>query len=457
MSSAHALIVDDSKTAQLRLKRMLSAYDLHVDVVLSAEEALAYLSYRAPAVIFLDQSMKGMDGIQALRTIKANPATATIPVIMYTSEQGAVFTGQARALGALDILYKSSLKPSSLEEVLSTLKIPPRKAQQVERQGERRGTPPPGKSPVSGVEQNSTLEETRAQVARLFEIHLSDVGRQIDTSTKFLARRINAAQEQNRNTPPPEIVVGDLPLSVLNEEVSAERRRMSLVANSLLCVLLAGLVTLGVFLWQLRYVLDDVAKDYQTAAALSEMNANQIQQLSTELYAGQAALPTQNKGNRSLFTAITWAANTDLGFDHGEEPLNEDLLNKFSHLLYLLDEAKYRGIVELRLGFGDTCLASNSAGELELAAADLPVNDCVFRKSLNEDLSETNYMSLPYRRFEQLSASLQQSDFDVMVSSVGLALPRVQYPPITNVDTAGQWNQIALQNNYVSVALHAVE
>lgn len=121
-----ALIVDDSKTAQVRLRKMLSRYDLAVDIVSSAEEALGYLSYRMPAVVFMDHHMEGMDGFEALKIIKANPNTATIPVIMYTSQKGDVYVGQARALGALDILSKEIIKPSSLERVLACLHIVPK-------------------------------------------------------------------------------------------------------------------------------------------------------------------------------------------------------------------------------------------------------------------------------------------------------------------------------------------
>ena len=123
MSSHRALVVDDSRTAQHRLKRMLKRYDITVETAISAEEALGYLSHTMPAVIFMDHHMKGMDGLEALKIIKANPTTAMIPVIMYTSQSGDVYVGRAHALGALDILSKEVIKPSSLEAVLGKLRI----------------------------------------------------------------------------------------------------------------------------------------------------------------------------------------------------------------------------------------------------------------------------------------------------------------------------------------------
>src|SRR3954452_8353289 len=117
MNRKQALIVDDSKTAQYLLKRMLQLYDLRIDIAASAEEALAYLSYTHPAVIFLDQQMTGMTGFEALKTIKANPHTALIPVIMYSSQNDDLFVSQAIALGAQGFLSKSAMHPANLQQV----------------------------------------------------------------------------------------------------------------------------------------------------------------------------------------------------------------------------------------------------------------------------------------------------------------------------------------------------
>ena len=123
MANHRALIVDDSKTAQHRLKRMLKKYDLEIDLVTSAEEALGYLTHTMPSVIFMDHHMQGMDGLEALKIIKANPSTAVIPVIMYTSQSGDVYVGRAHALGALDILSKEVIKAANIDAVLAKLKI----------------------------------------------------------------------------------------------------------------------------------------------------------------------------------------------------------------------------------------------------------------------------------------------------------------------------------------------
>ena len=117
-----ALIVDDSRTAREVLRRMLEAHELRVETAESAEAALEYLGSHRPDVIFMDHMMPGMDGFQAVKAIKENPATATIPVMMYTSQSGDLYVGQARALGAVGVLPKQ-IKPVEVTEVLRSLRL----------------------------------------------------------------------------------------------------------------------------------------------------------------------------------------------------------------------------------------------------------------------------------------------------------------------------------------------
>ena len=114
----HALIVDDSKTARYALRLLLDKQHFTTDMVESAEQALDYLNTHAPDLIFMDHMMPGMDGFQAVKAIKSNRSTAGIPIVMYTSTQGGVYFGQARALGAADVISK----PASAEDLAAVLK-----------------------------------------------------------------------------------------------------------------------------------------------------------------------------------------------------------------------------------------------------------------------------------------------------------------------------------------------
>ena len=117
----HALIVDDSKTASYALRQMLERLHFQVDSTDSAEAALDYLKECKPQLIFMDHMMPGMDGFDAVKVIKADPVTAKIPIVMYTAKEGDVYVGQARAVGAADILTKPA-NDDQLQQVLQRLK-----------------------------------------------------------------------------------------------------------------------------------------------------------------------------------------------------------------------------------------------------------------------------------------------------------------------------------------------
>src|SRR6201994_4711100 len=124
MSRKRVLVVDDSKSARVILSRMLEKYDIEVDMEESAEQAIEYLKGNRPDAIFMDHLMPGMDGLQAVKAIKSNPQTAMIPIMMYTSQEGELYVGQARALGAMGVLPKQ-VRPVDVSKVLYELHLLP--------------------------------------------------------------------------------------------------------------------------------------------------------------------------------------------------------------------------------------------------------------------------------------------------------------------------------------------
>ena len=119
-----ALIVDDSRSARVILSRMLEQHGMVVDTAESAEQALEYLQQGRPDVIFMDHLMPGMDGSQAVQAIKSDVQTATIPLMMYTSQEGELYVSQARALGAIGVLPKT-VRPVDVSRVLYQLHLLP--------------------------------------------------------------------------------------------------------------------------------------------------------------------------------------------------------------------------------------------------------------------------------------------------------------------------------------------
>ena len=122
MSSKRALVVDDSKSARAFLSRILERHEIVVDAAESAEAAIEYLTRNKPDVIFMDHMMPGMDGFQAVQSIKNNPRTSAIPILMYTSQEGDLYLGQARALGAEGVLPKQ-IKQADVTKMLFQLRL----------------------------------------------------------------------------------------------------------------------------------------------------------------------------------------------------------------------------------------------------------------------------------------------------------------------------------------------
>ena len=83
---ALVLVVDDEPDIQYLVKLNLELDGHEVMVASTGSEALTAVKERVPDVIVLDVMMPEMDGFEALKKLKENPATAGIPVIMLTAK-----------------------------------------------------------------------------------------------------------------------------------------------------------------------------------------------------------------------------------------------------------------------------------------------------------------------------------------------------------------------------------
>lgn len=102
---ATVLAVDDSVVMQELIKRVL-ATDYRVLVSDSAVEALAVLGREQVALLLLDVSMPGIDGLEFCRTVRKLPQFATLPIIMLTARDRAFDKVQGRLAGASEYLTK---------------------------------------------------------------------------------------------------------------------------------------------------------------------------------------------------------------------------------------------------------------------------------------------------------------------------------------------------------------
>jgi len=106
------LVVDDEESICQSLRGILSDEGYEVRTVGSSEDALKAIEEDVPDLVLLDIWLPGMDGLEALKIIKAE--TPQVPVIMM-SGHGTIETAvKATKLGAFDFIEK----PISLEKVV---------------------------------------------------------------------------------------------------------------------------------------------------------------------------------------------------------------------------------------------------------------------------------------------------------------------------------------------------
>ena len=100
------LIIDDSKTIVMALKKFLRSAGYETLEALDAESGLALMQEQKPELVFLDIVLPGMNGFAALRTIRRDPQLRDIPVIMMSGNEQAMEQFFGTRIGADDFMKK---------------------------------------------------------------------------------------------------------------------------------------------------------------------------------------------------------------------------------------------------------------------------------------------------------------------------------------------------------------
>ena len=128
MSDGRILLVEDSENdIELTLAALAKHVTSEVDVAHDGAEALDYLYRRGafagrtsgtPVLMMLDLKMPKVDGLEVLRTIKADPALKRIPVVVLTSsrEQSDLAESYERGVNAYVV------KPVEFEKFINAVK-----------------------------------------------------------------------------------------------------------------------------------------------------------------------------------------------------------------------------------------------------------------------------------------------------------------------------------------------
>jgi two-component system, cell cycle response regulator DivK len=114
---AKILLVEDNEMNRDMLSRRLARRGYEVVVAVDGAEGVKLARGEAPALILMDMSLPVLDGWEATRQIKADPATSGIPIIALTAH--AMTEDRERAIAAGCDDYDS--KPVELPRLLGKI------------------------------------------------------------------------------------------------------------------------------------------------------------------------------------------------------------------------------------------------------------------------------------------------------------------------------------------------
>ncbi len=106
-----ALVIDDSRTMRVIIGKMLLEMGLDVLAAGDGREALAQLQQHPDVeLVLVDWNMPQMDGLEFIRTVRADRAHDRLRILMVTTETESAQVTRALAAGADEYLMKPFTK-----------------------------------------------------------------------------------------------------------------------------------------------------------------------------------------------------------------------------------------------------------------------------------------------------------------------------------------------------------
>ena len=498
MTARRALVVDDSRSARAFLTRILERYELAVDGAESAEQAIEYLTRQRPDVIFMDHLMPGMDGFQAVQAIKENPLTATIPILMYTSQEGELYLSQARALGALGVLPKQT-KHTDVAKVLDQLRL----------LGEQRlDSEIIGAPPEFAGEHAAALEDTadiaapsmlqtgaQASGAEPHDAGSRDAGSRDSFSPDAFPRDVGPREprdtgiERRRVPRPPDLpalspelraIVESMVLHHIRnlqrfvaDHVDTQAERVVADVRLLLkdqpppipppvnyygppesgssggiWIGLAGVIIACFAGWQWQQQRLDAAS---LAAQLSQAQ-QQLEAAHVPSPASNAPMAAPPNAAAAAADSAPVANSTIEPVPYGEMPLAGSRLDRIQVLLARLNTQGFQGDVDIRSIPGRFCMISGAGQTPALAPDILPFARCDQLGNPREDNGSVSLrQSVAFANMIAIARHNGNGKLNIQIEAGTADETLTPYPPISDGLTAGEWNRAGLANNRVEV------
>ncbi|MBI3229555.1 MAG: response regulator, partial [Burkholderiales bacterium] len=160
LAGCSVLLAEDAPLNQQVAMELLSSVGVEVTIANDGHEALAWLQQRKFDCVLMDVQMPGMDGLEATRAIRANPALSDNIIIAMTANASAQDRSQCLACGMEDFITKP-IKPALLYTTLSKWMEAPNSGEQSLASAplaEQTSAPLNQFAPEAGTEDSGTIE-----------------------------------------------------------------------------------------------------------------------------------------------------------------------------------------------------------------------------------------------------------------------------------------------------------
>ncbi|MEZ5445763.1 MAG: response regulator [Gammaproteobacteria bacterium] len=112
------LVVEDQEDNRQILRDLFASADYETIEARTGDEGVRMAEAHRPDLILMDIQLPGIDGYEATRRIKVNPALSHIPIIAVTSYALSGDAGKARDAGCTEYITK----PYSPRQLLATVR-----------------------------------------------------------------------------------------------------------------------------------------------------------------------------------------------------------------------------------------------------------------------------------------------------------------------------------------------
>ncbi|MBD2082890.1 ATP-binding protein [Leptolyngbya sp. FACHB-17] len=131
--AARILLADDNADMRNYVKRLLSE-QYEVEAVADGRAALSAIRHTPPNLVLTDVMMPGLNGFELLKTLRRDPKTQQIPIILLSARAGEEARVEGLAAGADDYLTKPFSARELLARVEATLKLAQLRQEAAERE-----------------------------------------------------------------------------------------------------------------------------------------------------------------------------------------------------------------------------------------------------------------------------------------------------------------------------------